>query len=495
MLQLEDIKKLSEKGYNLFPLTKSFLADLDTPLSAFLKLRSLKANMLLESVEGGEKWGRFSIIGLGRVVTVKSKERTVEVNNLGRIEVREFDEDPLEVLEEVFGEFKPYKIDGLPKVWGGFFGYLAYDVVKFFEPKVRVREDKEDSYLYDMVFSIPEALVVFDNVTHRITLITYVLTHKGEIASEYERALSLINDIENCLKCGKVEEIDRSVRPESAVEWKVNFSDKEFMEAVEKAKEYIKAGDIIQVVLSRRFEKFFYGDSLALYRALRHINPSPYMYFLDYEDFQVVGASPEVLVRVEDGKIETRPIAGTRRRGRTVEEDRALEIELLNDEKERAEHIMLVDLARNDVGRVAETGTVRVTDLMVIERYSHVMHIVSNVIGKLAKNKTVFDVLRSCFPAGTVSGAPKVRAMQIIDEIEPSERGVYAGAVGYFSFDGNMDTAIAIRTAVVRRNKIYVQAGAGIVADSVPELEAKETVNKAKALFKAVELAEKGLVI
>ncbi len=495
MLQLEDIKKLSEKGYNLFPLTKSFLADLDTPLSAFLKLRKLKANMLLESVEGGEKWGRFSIIGLGRVVTVKSKERTVEVNNLGRIEVREFEKDPLEVLEEVFGEFKPYKVDGLPKVWGGFFGYLTYDVVKFFEPKVRIRKDKEDSYLYDMFFSIPEALVVFDNVTHRITLITYVLTHKGEVASEYKRALSLMKSIENCLKCENAEEPRNNFKAETVSDWNVNFSDEEFMKAVEKAKEYIKAGDIIQVVLSRRFEKFFYGEPLTLYRALRHINPSPYMYFLDYEDFQVVGASPEVLVRVENGKIETRPIAGTRKRGKTVEEDKALEEELLSDEKERAEHIMLVDLARNDVGKVAETGTVKVTDLMVIERYSHVMHIVSNVVGKLRNDRSVFDVLRSCFPAGTVSGAPKVRAMQIIDEMEPSERGVYAGAVGYFSFDGNMDTAIAIRTAIVRRNKVYVQAGAGIVADSVPELEAKETLNKAKALFKAVELAEKGLII
>ncbi|MEO2066246.1 MAG: anthranilate synthase component I family protein, partial [Desulfurobacteriaceae bacterium] len=297
--------------------------------------------------------------------------------------------------------------------------------------------------------------------------------------------------VERALREGKLNVETPPVK--SSSHWEVNFSDKEFMEAVEKAKEYIRAGDIIQVVLSRRFEKPFYAEPLTLYRAIRHVNPSPYMYYLDYGDFQIVGASPEVLVRVENGKIETRPIAGTRRRGRTPEEDLALEKELLADEKERAEHIMLVDLARNDVGRVARVGTVKVNELMVIERYSHVMHIVSNVMGELCEDKDAFDVLKACFPAGTVSGAPKVRAMEIIDEMEPSERGVYAGAVGYFSFDGNMDTAIAIRTAIVRRNKVYVQAGAGIVADSLPELEAKETLNKARALFKAVELAERGL--
>jgi len=491
MLDLARVKELAGKGFNLIPISKTFLADLETPLSAFIKLRPLKANMLLESVEGGEKWGRFSVIGLGRLVAVKSKERFVEVNRLGRVEVGSFDSDPLEALKEVFSRFKPYKPEGLPKVWGGFFGYLAYDAVKFFEPRVAVNPDKEDSYLYDMFFSLPEALLVFDNVKNTITAIAFVVAGKGEIENEYRRAVEKLGEIERAMR-------DKSpsleVRPVSSSSgWRVNFSDEEFMEAVERAKEYIRAGDIIQVVLSRRFEKPFYADPLTLYRAIRHVNPSPYMYFLDYEDFQIVGASPEVLVRVENGLIETRPIAGTRRRGRTKEEDLALERELLSDEKERAEHIMLVDLARNDVGRVAKTGTVQVNQLMVIERYSHVMHIVSNVIGELREDRDAFDVLRACFPAGTVSGAPKVRAMEIIDEIEPSERGVYAGAVGYFSFDGNMDTAIAIRTAVVRRDKVYVQAGAGIVADSVPELEAKETVNKARALFKAVEMAERGL--
>ncbi len=491
MFSLEKVKELSEKGYNLIPLSRTVLADTETPLSAFIKLRELGANMLLESVEGGEKWGRFSIIGLGRLVTVKSKGDFAEVNHLGRIEVLKVEEDPLEILRSVFRRFRPFKDENLPKVWGGFFGYLAYDAVKFFEPRVRVNPEKEDSYLYDMVFSIPEALLVFDNVNHSLTIISYVITDKGEIENEFRRVSGKLEKIEELLKKGNVA---LNVDPvESHSNWRVNFSDEEFMDAVEKAKEYIRAGDIIQVVLSRRFEKLFYGDPLTLYRAIRHINPSPYMYFLDYEDFQVVGASPEVLVRVENGTVETRPIAGTRRRGRTPEEDRELEKELLSDEKERAEHIMLVDLARNDVGRVAEAGSVKVTDLMVIERYSHVMHIVSNVVGKLKKEKDAFDVLKACFPAGTVSGAPKVRAMEIIDEIEPAERGVYAGAVGYFSFDGNMDTAIAIRTAVVRRNKVYVQAGAGIVADSVPHLEAKETLNKARALFKAVELAERGL--
>ncbi len=491
MVSLEKAKELDKEGFNLIPLFKTLFADTETPLSAFIKLRELGANMLLESVEGGEKWGRFSIIGLGRLVSVKSKEKFVEVNRLGRVEVKEFKENPLEVLREVFNEFKPYRLPELPKVWGGFFGYLAYDAVKFFEPRVNVNPNKEDSYLYDMFFSLPEALVVFDNVKNTINVITFVLTGKGELENEYRRGIEKLQSIERALREGKLNVETPPVK--SSSHWKVNFSDKEFMEAVEKAKEYIRAGDIIQVVLSRRFEKPFYAEPLTLYRAIRHVNPSPYMYYLDYGDFQIVGASPEVLVRVENGKIETRPIAGTRRRGRTPEEDLALEKELLADEKERAEHIMLVDLARNDVGRVAKVGTVKVNELMVIERYSHVMHIVSNVMGELREDKDAFDVLKACFPAGTVSGAPKVRAMEIIDEMEPSERGVYAGAVGYFSFDGNMDTAIAIRTAIVRRNKVYVQAGAGIVADSLPELEAKETLNKARALFKAVELAERGL--
>lgn len=491
MLEIEKVRELSREGYNLIPVFKEILADLETPLSAFLKLKPLGANMLLESVEGGEKWGRFSIIGIGRLISVKSKEKFVEINNLGRVDVKTFENDPLEVLKEVYSSIKPYREESLPKIWGGFFGYLAYDVVKFFEPRVNVNPNKEDSYLYDMIFSLPEALLVFDNVTNTIKIISYVLTEKGELENEYRRAVETLENIERALR-ESVPQVE--VKPvESSSKWQVNFSNEEFMSAVERAKEYIKAGDIIQVVLSRRFEKFFYGDPLTLYRALRHVNPSPYMYYLDYGDFQIVGASPEVLVRVENGIIETRPIAGTRRRGRTEEEDLQMERELLSDEKERAEHIMLVDLARNDVGRVAEIGSVKVTDLMIIERYSHVMHIVSNVVGKLREEKDIFDVLRACFPAGTVSGAPKVRAMEIIDEMEPSERGVYAGAVGYFSFDGNLDTAIAIRTAIVRRNKVYVQAGAGIVADSVPELEAKETTNKARALFKAVELAEKGL--
>ena len=490
MLEIEEVKELSREGYNLIPVFREILADLETPLSAFLKLKPLGANMLLESVEGGEKWGRFSIIGIGRLISVKSKEKFVEINNLGRVDVKTFENDPLEVLKEAYSSIKPYREESLPKIWGGFFGYLAYDVVKFFEPRVNVNPNKEDSHLYDMIFSLPEALLVFDNVTKTIKIISYVLTEKGELENEYRRAVETLENIEKALR-ESVPQLEVKL-PASSSEWQVNFSDEEFMSAVERAKEYIKAGDIIQVVLSRRFEKFFYGDPLTLYRALRHVNPSPYMYYLDYGDFQIVGASPEVLVRVENGIIETRPIAGTRRRGRTEEEDLQMERELLSDEKERAEHIMLVDLARNDVGRVAEIGSVKVTDLMIIERYSHVMHIVSNVVGKLREDKDIFDVLRACFPAGTVSGAPKVRAMEIIDEMEPSERGVYAGAVGYFSFDGNLDTAIAIRTAVVRRNKVYVQAGAGIVADSIPELEAKETINKAKALFKAVELAEKG---
>ncbi|WP_457570301.1 anthranilate synthase component I [Desulfurobacterium sp.] len=494
-MKLEDVKRLVSEGYNLIPIYREIVADFETPLSAFVKLKPLGANILLESVEGGEKWGRYSIIGIGNLVTVKSKERFVEINRNGRIEVKEIKTDPLEILKEEFKRYKPFRDENLPRMWGGFFGYLGYDAVKFFEPRVTSfsKKDKEDSMLYDMVFSIPRNLIIFDNVSKTMKIIGYIIERDySPIEEIYEEAVTSISEIETQLtKSIPADREAAGAKPTG--NWKVNFSDGEFAEAVEKAKEYIKAGDIIQVVLSRRFEKPFKSDAVTLYRALRFINPSPYMYLLDYNDFQIVGASPEVLVRLTDGKIETRPIAGTRKRGKTEEEDLAMERELLSDEKEKAEHIMLVDLARNDVGRVAENGTVKVTDLMIIERYSHVMHIVSNVVGKLKNGLDAFDVLKACFPAGTVSGAPKVRAMEIIEEMEPSKRGVYAGAVGYFSFDGNMDTAIAIRTAVVRKDKVYVQAGAGIVADSKPELEVKETLNKARAIFKAVEFAEKGL--
>ncbi|WP_456395615.1 anthranilate synthase component I [Desulfurobacterium sp.] len=494
-MELENVKKFVSEGFNLIPIYREIVADFETPLSAFVKLKPLGANILLESVEGGEKWGRYSIIGIGNLVTVKSKERFVEINRNGRIEVKEIKTDPLEILKEEFKRYRPFRDKNLPRMWGGFFGYLGYDAVKFFEPRVTSfsKEDKEDSMLYDMVFSIPRNLIIFDNVSKTMKIIGYIIGRDySPIEEIYEETVTSIDKIENRLsKSIPAEREVTGTKPTGS--WKVNFSDSEFAEAVEKAKEYIKAGDIIQVVLSRRFEKPFKSDAITLYRALRFINPSPYMYLLDYKDFQIVGASPEVLVRLTDRKIETRPIAGTRKRGKTEEEDIAMERELLSDEKEKAEHIMLVDLARNDVGRVAENGTVKVTDLMIIEKYSHVMHIVSNVVGKLKKGLDAFDVLKACFPAGTVSGAPKVRAMEIIEEIEPSKRGVYAGAVGYFSFDGNMDTAIAIRTAIVRKDKVYVQAGAGIVADSKPELEVKETLNKAKAVFKAVEFAEKGL--
>ncbi|WP_089322795.1 anthranilate synthase component I [Desulfurobacterium atlanticum] len=494
-MTVKEIKRIVDKGYNLIPIYRELLVDTETPLSSFIKLKKLGANILLESVEGGEKWGRYSVIGIGSLVTVKSKERFVEINRNGRIEVKEIETDPLEVLRNEFKRYIPFKMEGLPRMWGGFFGYLGYDTVKFFEPRVGMVEEKnkEDSMLYDMVFSIPRALVIFDNVSKTVKLIGYLIVRDYSSLEEIYREVNcFLDDIEDSLLNDKILNNPPSVSY-SVANWSVNFSDEDFAEAVEKAKEYIKAGDIIQVVLSRRFEKSFKSDALTLYRALRFINPSPYMYYLDYGDFQIVGASPEVLVRVTDGVIETRPIAGTRKRGKTQEEDIAMEKELISDEKERAEHIMLVDLARNDVGRVAKEGSVKVTDLMVIERYSHVMHIVSNVVGRLKERFDAFDVLKACFPAGTVSGAPKVRAMEIIEEIEPSKRGVYAGAVGYFSFDGNMDTAIAIRTAIVRRDKVYVQAGAGIVADSDPDLEVKETKNKARAIFRAVEFAEKGL--
>ncbi len=463
------------------------MADTLTPVSAFLKLKGLGASFLLESVEGGEKWGRYSIIGIADAVTVKAKENIFELNILGDISVASAS-NPLEAVKKAYSKFKIPTSSDLPEFFASFFGYLSYDSVMFFEPKVKPwAEHQKDFFVHDALFILPKALVIFDNVLKSIKVVA--LSFHPEDDLKTVAFLDSIVDalLEGTLVSQKVESLKKKE------DWKVNVTDSDYSLIVEKIKRYIEQGDIIQAVPSRRFSKTFLQDAFSLYRALRFVNPSPYMYYFDMKNFQIAGASPEVLVRVRNGVVETRPIAGTRRRGRTHREDVELERELLSDEKEKAEHIMLVDLARNDVGKVAEIGSVEVSELMVVERYSHVMHIVSNVKGKLSRDKTIFDALQACFPAGTVTGAPKVRAMQIIAELEPQKRGVYAGAVGYFSLSGSMDTAIAIRTAVVKRSKVFVQAGAGIVYDSVPELEVKETLNKAKALFKAVELAEKGL--
>ncbi len=490
-LSPEEFKRVA-RNFNVVPLYVSFLADTENPLTAFLKLRNLgRFSFLLESVEGGEKWARYSFLGYGGSFYFKSKGHYYEVYDGGRVEMGEF-ADPLDILKPIVKDFKPFPDPSLPRFWGGLVGYIGYDAVKFWEP---VPDKNPDPLGVPDIFLVrSDLLVIFDNLSGEVKVLKpVVVTEKPK--KLYEKALEEVTCAVETLK--KPLEFEKFLPPTGELSevdfegWSSNFTKEEFEEIVRKAKRYIEEGDIIQVVLSQRFSKRLEADPITVYRYLRHLNPSPYMFFLDFEDIKVLGASPEILVRVEGGKIETRPIAGTRPRGKTPEEDKKLEENLLGDEKERAEHIMLVDLARNDVGRVAKYGTVKVESLMRIERYSHVMHIVSDVVGELREGFDALDVLRATFPAGTVSGAPKVRAMQIIEELENVRRGVYAGAVGYISFQGNADTAIAIRTAVVRDGEIFVQAGAGIVADSVPEREYEETRNKAKALMKAVELAEK----
>ncbi len=486
-LTLDEFKKLI-KEYSVVPLYTEILADTETPLSIFLKLRDEGSfNILLESAEGGEKWGRYSFLIKGGSFYIRSRKDVVEVYDAGRISFKNTS-DPLGYVKRVLSTFKPMKDGNLPRFWGGLVGYIGYDIVKFYENVPE--KDADPISTNDMFLTLTDLLIVYDNLSAKIKIIVPLIgTDDPEI--KYRKAVKKIEETVNTLKeKGDIFLINLEDKEPSLEEWKSNITKEDFMKKVERAKRYIEEGDVIQVVLSQRFRSKLRAKPENIYRALRTLNPSPYMYYLEMEHCKVIGSSPEILVRLEDGKIETRPIAGTRPRGKTEEEDKRLEEELINDEKERAEHLMLVDLARNDVGRVAEAGTVRVDNFMRIERYSHVIHIVSDVSGKLKEGFDAVDVLKATFPAGTVSGAPKVRAMQIIEELEPERRGIYAGSVGYFSFDGNMDMAITIRTAVIRGDEIFVQAGAGIVADSVPEREWEETVNKAKSMMKAVAMAQ-----
>ncbi|WP_457642808.1 anthranilate synthase component I [Persephonella sp.] len=489
-LSLEDFKKLS-KDYNVIPVFKEILSDLDTPLSVFQKIYSPdRFSFLFESVEQGENIGRYSFIGSSLPVYIKTKGHFVELYNNGQVSCSDT-KDPLDELKKVLQQFKPARLEGLPPFWGGFVGYVGYDVVRFYEPIPDIKPDVLK--LPDVYFFLSDEVIAFDNVNKTIKIIvSAVIDENIDLDEKYRETLSRINQIEE--KLSREVKLTRipvvSVPDVDVKSWKSNFSKEEFLKAVEKCKHYIREGDIIQVVISQRFSKKLKSSPINVYRAVRAINPSPYLFYLDLRDIKLIGSSPEILVSVKDGQILTKPIAGTRPRGKSREEDEKLAQELINDEKERAEHLMLVDLARNDVGKVAQAGSIKVDRFMYIEHYSHVMHIVSDVSGRLKEDLHPIDVLKSVFPVGTVSGAPKVRAMQIIEELEPDKRGPYAGAVGYISFDGNLDTAIAIRTAVVRKDEIFVQAGAGIVADSVPEREYEETVNKAKAMMKAVELAE-----
>lgn len=484
----EQFKSLATK-FNRIPVMREVLADLDTPLSAYLKLANTPYSYLFESVQGGEKWGRYSIIGLSSrtVLTVNKNRLTMEEN--GKVIAHSECNDPLAEIETFREQFRVPDLKGIPRFAGGLVGYFGYDCIQYIEPRLTC--DKDDPLQCpDIMLMVSDKVIVFDNLSGKI----YIIVHaRPEEKNAYDKAQAELDQIISQLANNDINLQGQEIRTVQENDFTSGFTEDRFKQAVDEIKNYIVEGDVMQVVLSQRLSIPFQAPPINLYRALRSLNPSPYMFYMHMNDFQIVGSSPEILVRVEDNIVTVRPIAGTRPRGKTEQEDQALEKELLRDPKELAEHLMLIDLGRNDVGRVAEIGSVRLTDKMIIERYSHVMHIVSNVTGKLAANNTAMDVLRATFPAGTVSGAPKIRAMEIINELEPVKRGVYAGAVGYLSWAGNMDTAIAIRTAVVRDNMLHIQAGAGIVADSVPRNEWEETMNKGRAIFRAVTLAENGL--
>jgi anthranilate synthase component I len=482
-----EFRALGDAGYNRVPVVLETFADLDTPLSIYLKLANEPYTYLLESVVGGERFGRYSFIGLaaGRRIEVRGFE-CCEIEHDSVVD-RETHQDPLEFVEAYLRRFRVAQDPRLPRFCGGLVGYFGYETVHYIEKKLAGSRKPDPLDVPDILLLVSEELAIVDNLSGKLSLVVYAEPSKP---NAYRRARERLAELLHKLREAVTIPPDTRCESEAAVS---GFGEAAYHVAVERAKKYIYEGDIMQVVPSQRMSKRFRATPLALYRALRTLNPSPYMYYFDFARFHVVGASPEILVRLEGDVVTVRPIAGTRRRGATPAEDAALGAELLADEKERAEHIMLVDLGRNDAGRVARTGTVHVTEQMVIERYSHVMHIVSNVEGTLRSDLNAVDVLRATFPAGTVSGAPKVRAMEIIDELEPVKRGVYAGAVGYLGFHGNMDVAIALRTAVVKDGLLHVQAGGGIVADSEPDAEWQETQNKAKALLRAAEMAESGL--
>ncbi|MFZ6735843.1 anthranilate synthase component I [Undibacterium sp. Ji42W] len=494
MTELE-FKSLAAQGYNRIPMIAEAFADLETPLTLYLKLAQTqnagKNTFLLESVMGGERFGRYSFIGLPANTLVRSFGEKVEVLKNGQV-IESRDMNPLDFIAEFQARFKVALRPGLPRFCGGLAGYFGYDAVRHVEKRLAGKAPKDDLGLPEIQLLLTEELAVIDNVSGKLYLIVYADPTQPEA---WSKARQRLKDLRAMLRRSVDAPVtSASVRTESIRE----FAKEDYLKAVEKAKEYIMAGDLMQVQVGQRIKKPYVDSPLSLYRALRSLNPSPYMYFYNFGDMQIIGASPEILVRNEslnDGskKVTIRPLAGTRPRGTTPERDAALAKELLADPKEIAEHVMLIDLARNDIGRIAQTGSVKVTDQMVIEKYSHVQHIVSNVEGVLQVDLSNLDVLKATFPAGTLSGAPKVRAMELIDELEPVKRGIYGGACGYLSFGGEMDLAIAIRTGVLKDGMLYVQAAAGVVADSVPEMEWQETENKARAVLRAAEQVQDGL--
>jgi len=478
--------ELSQQS-NMVPLTLEIEGDIDTPISLFKKLAQDKYSFLLESVEGGNKWGRYSFIGRNPLMTIKSFGDSVIINKDNI--VTEKLGNPLTIIKNILEEYRTPKMDNLPDLIGGAVGYVGYDMVRKFEDLPNINED--DTQFPDMHLILTDEIVVYDHVKQKILIIKNVLIKNENIEELYNDGLSRLNEIKKEILENKLT-TDQSLKSAlGKINYSSNISKEEFMQKVLKAKEYIRNGDIFQVVLSQRIQADTGIHPFTAYRALRSINPSPYMYYIDFGDYQIVGSSPELLVKVKEGIVETCPIAGTRPRGRNKEEDENYALELINNEKEKAEHLMLVDLARNDIGKIAKFGTVEVNQFMEIQKFSHVMHLVSNVIGQVREDRDMFDSFISCLPAGTLSGAPKVRAMEIIDELENRKRGIYGGAVGYFGFNGNMDTCITIRTIVFKDNTAYIQAGAGIVADSDPESEYEETLRKAMALMETLNKVER----
>jgi anthranilate synthase component 1 len=486
----QQFQALAAEGYTAIPIMREVLADLDTPLSTYLKLANKPYSYLFESVHGGEKWGRYSIIGLPcrRVIRISNNTVSMFVDN--QLEQESEVDDPLAWIEQYQQSFNIPDIEGLPRFTGGLVGYFGYETIRYIEPRLAAINKPDAINMPDILLMVSDEVVVFDNLSGKL----YIIVHaQPDLPDSYNAAQARIDQLIEQLSSATPVHRTQQSREVHEADFVSGFTQEGFEKAVEKIKEYIVDGDVMQVVISQRLSIPFHARPLDLYRALRSLNPSPYMYYMDLGDAYVVGSSPEILVRFEDGKVTVRPIAGTRPRGKDEKSDIELEQDLLADPKEIAEHLMLIDLGRNDVGRIATTGSVELTDKMIVERYSHVMHIVSNVTGDIQPGMNAIDVLRATFPAGTVSGAPKIRAMEIIDELEPVKRGVYSGAVGYISWSGNMDTAIAIRTAVIKDETLHIQAGAGVVYDSVPRNEWDETMNKGRAVFRAVARAESGL--
>lgn len=493
----EHFAALAAEGYNRIPVVRELLADLETPLSCYLKLARQPYSYLLESVQGGEQWGRYSFIGLPCRTVLHVRGDTVTVCCDGAEIRREQCADPLAFVDAFREQYRVADIAGLPRFTGGLVGYFSYDTVRYVEPHLRASQPACDPIgTPDILLMLSEEVLVFDNLSGRILLIVHADTSQPDALAQAQNRL---DTLQAQLAAATPTLPPMAAQPHAAdanleQHFLSSFGEEAFKRGVDAIKEYILAGDTMQVVLSQRLSLPFDAEPLNLYRALRCLNPSPYMYFLDCGDFHIAGSSPEILARLEDNLVTVRPIAGTRKRGHTPEEDLALEKELLADPKEIAEHLMLIDLGRNDAGRVSQVGSVKLTEKMVIERFSHVMHITSNVTGELRDGLDAMDVLRATLPAGTLSGAPKIRALEIIDELEPEKRGIYGGAVGYLGWGGNMDTAIAIRTAVIKNKMLYIQAGAGVVADSVPQSEWDETMNKARAIFRAAAMVLAGSV-